>query len=151
MISTMQVPGSDAELAVLLKAMNDDMLARYGVPDLGPPRLEPGVRFLAAMEDGASVGCVGVQAFTYGDGAPGVFELKRMYVRPEARRKGVSRALLAAAEELARGLGARRMMLETGTAQPEAMALYAASGYEPAEPYGPFAHVSVMRYFTKEF
>lgn len=63
-------------------------------------------------------------------------ELKRMYVIPEARGLGLARRILATLEEDARAAGRTRMVLETGDMQPEAIALYASSGYEPCAKFG---------------
>ncbi|MGA5878224.1 GNAT family N-acetyltransferase [Streptomyces cellulosae] len=63
-------------------------------------------------------------------------ELKRMYVVEEMRGRGLARRILAALEEDARAAGRVRMVLETGTKQPEAIALYTSSGYEPCEKFG---------------
>ncbi|WP_093837826.1 GNAT family N-acetyltransferase [Streptomyces aidingensis] len=59
-------------------------------------------------------------------------ELKRMFVIRQARRQGLSRRILARLEQDARAAGRRRMVLETGDQQPEAIALYCSSGYRPA-------------------
>ncbi|MGQ4513197.1 GNAT family N-acetyltransferase [Streptomyces sp. DW26H14] len=67
-------------------------------------------------------------------------EIKRMYVVPEARGQGLSRRMLAALEDDARAAGRLRMVLETGTKQPEAVSLYLSSGYEPCEPRDKFGH-----------
>ncbi|MGW4033397.1 GNAT family N-acetyltransferase [Streptomyces sp. NPDC004838] len=56
-------------------------------------------------------------------------ELKRMYVRPEARGLGLARRILAVLEDDARAAGRTRMVLATGDQQPEAIALYLSSGY----------------------
>lgn len=66
-------------------------------------------------------------------------EVKRMYVVPAARRAGLARLMLAHLEATARDAGAEVMIMETGTAQPEAMALYVAAGYERVEPFGHYA------------
>jgi GNAT superfamily N-acetyltransferase len=63
-------------------------------------------------------------------------ELKRMYVIPEARGRGLARRILASLEDDARAAGRIRMVLETGDMQPEAIALYASSGYEPCAKFG---------------
>ncbi|MFG3183785.1 MULTISPECIES: GNAT family N-acetyltransferase [Streptomyces] len=63
-------------------------------------------------------------------------ELKRMYVVEDMRGRGIARRVLAALEEDARAAGRRRMVLETGAKQPEAVALYTSSGYEPCEKFG---------------
>ncbi|GGN62477.1 N-acetyltransferase [Streptomyces albiflavescens] len=63
-------------------------------------------------------------------------ELKRMYVIPEARGLGLARRILAALESDARAAGRTRMVLETGSQQPEAVALYTSSDYEPCAKFG---------------
>ena len=63
-------------------------------------------------------------------------EIKRMYVAATARRSGLARLVLAHLEATARTAGADVMILETGTAQPEAMALYESAGYLRVEPFG---------------
>ena len=63
-------------------------------------------------------------------------EVKRMYVAPAARGLGVARRMLARLEESAAAADAEAMILETGTAQPEAMALYESSGYARIENFG---------------
>lgn len=59
----------------------------------------------------------------------GVAEIKRMYVTPAGRSRGVARALLAALEGAARDLGYARVRLDTGPRQPHARALYLSAGY----------------------
>ncbi|MCW5253778.1 MULTISPECIES: GNAT family N-acetyltransferase [unclassified Streptomyces] len=63
-------------------------------------------------------------------------ELKRMFVVERARGRGLARRVLALLEEDARAAGRVRMVLETGTKQPEAVSLYASSGYAPCEKFG---------------
>jgi GNAT superfamily N-acetyltransferase len=92
--------------------------------------------FVVARVDGMPVGCGALRPAL--DGAPGLAEVKRMYTRPEARRRGVSRAILARLEDAARAFGYRRIQLETGVRQPEAMTLYEAAGYHRIPPYGEF-------------
>ncbi|MFG2603898.1 GNAT family N-acetyltransferase [Streptomyces sp. NPDC048514] len=77
-------------------------------------------------------------------------ELKRMYVIEEMRGRGLARRMLAALEEDARMAGRVRMVLETGTKQPEAIALYASSGYEPCARFGYYRHYEESRCFAKK-
>ncbi len=121
----------------LVRDLLAELHARYGQPDadpdrLGPPDLAPplGAFVLAWLED-AAVACGGVRR-----AEPGVGELKRMYVTPAHRGRGVGRVVLAALEARARALGYERLILETGVRQPEAIALYGSAGYETIEPYG---------------
>ena len=120
----------------LMAAMNAEITALYGkaldAPDmpsasaaeLSPPR---GL-CLVGWRDGAPA-CVGAVK-DLGDGCA---EIKRMYVVPEARGRGVGRALLVALEEAARDLGYVTAKLDTGPRQPGAEALYRAAGYREVE------------------
>jgi ketosteroid isomerase-like protein len=72
------------------------------------------------------------------DGETG--ELKRMFVSPAVRGKGVGRRLVDALEAEARALGARRLVLETGTRQTAALALYRATGFQPIPLYGEYVN-----------
>lgn len=65
-------------------------------------------------------------------------ELKRFYVRAEARRRGLGRLLVRAVMSEARRRGCRRLMLETGTLQPEAQALYRSEGFRERGPFGQY-------------
>lgn len=58
-------------------------------------------------------------------------ELRRMYVAPVARRKGVARLMLMYAERVCRETGCDKLVLSTSELQPAALALYRASGFEP--------------------
>jgi GNAT superfamily N-acetyltransferase len=86
----------------------------------------PRGRFLVGFDDGsgAPVCCGGVKGL--GDGAA---EIKRMYVVPATRRRGLARLLLRALEETARDLGYAVVRLDTGPLQPHAQALYESAGY----------------------
>jgi GNAT superfamily N-acetyltransferase len=76
-------------------------------------------------------------------------EIKRMYVLEAYRGMGYARAVLAALEAHAAAAGYRRILLETGTMQPAAIALYESSGYAPAQGFGHYQHSPLSRSFTK--
>ncbi|MFG2208521.1 GNAT family N-acetyltransferase [Streptomyces sp. NPDC048638] len=76
-------------------------------------------------------------------------EIKRMYVVPEARGRGLSRLVLAALEKDARGAGRTRMILKTGTRLPEAISLYVSSGYEPCARFGRYRFDALSRCYAK--
>lgn len=112
-----------------------DLAARYGgngddtpvaVTDFEPPNGE----FLVAVADGELVGSGGWRS--HGDFA----ELKRLYTAPNARGRGVARRMLAAVEESARSYGRKRLILETGDKQPEAVGLYISLGYQRIANFG---------------
>jgi len=96
-----------------------DFVRPYGVVVLASPR-------------GLAVGCAGLRLIR-----PGVGEIKRLYVDPALRGRGVARRLLNAPQDHARSTGLTRLQLETGMKQqPEAMTLYAGEGWQPIEAYG---------------
>ena len=110
-----------AEDAEYLAEVTPDMVTR--------PR---GV-FLVAWVDGEPAGCGALKPVA--DLAT-TAEVKRMYTAPAARRRGVSRAILERLEEVAAELGYEHLQLETGTEQPEALALYESHGWHRIAPYG---------------
>jgi len=97
------------------------------------PLLAPEVIFAVARDaDGVALGC-GAAVLT-----PDYAELKRMYVVPAARGRGVGQQLLALLEATAIARGARRFALETGYLQHAALALYARCAYTPCGPFGAY-------------
>ena len=88
----------------------------------------------------------GVRYAGYQDGDA---ELKRMYVVPRARRRGLSRVLLTALEEDARAAGRVRMVLETAVRQSAAVALYTSSGYAPCPGFGVYRHHPLSLFYAK--
>ncbi len=97
------------------------------------------------------VACGGWRARDGGDPAlrAGDAELKRMYVREGHRGRGFARSLLAELERSAAEAGRRRLVLETGTAQPEAIALYTSSGYHRIPNFGVYREDPNSRCFAK--
>lgn len=83
-----------------------------------------------------------------GDGT--AVELKRMFVRRPFRRRGLARVLLAEVERSAGAAGARWAVLETGSKQPEAIALYVDSGYVPLAGFGHYLHTGMAHAFSRE-
>lgn len=95
--------------------------------------IREGVAFFVARWEGEPVGCGGVQHCADGYG-----ELKRMYVRPEFRGRGVARALLERLTVHAVSEGAGLLRLETGVHQREAIALYTKAGFRSMGPFGQY-------------
>ena len=104
----------------------------------------PDGTFLVAFEDGEAIACGGVGRLDETTG-----ELRRMYVLPAHRSRGLGRAILEELENAARALGYTRMRLETGNEAPEALGLYTSSDYEPIPCWGPFASDPKSRCFEK--
>jgi GNAT superfamily N-acetyltransferase len=144
------VPLDDPVALRLWEEMWGEMGTRYGELRTGS-RLEPGgvVASLVGYVGDEAVGCVAVRFKDYASIAAAA-EIKRMYVLPGRRKSGFARVLMGAAEEVARRAGATRIILETGTEQPEAVSLYQAIGYLPIPPYGDYAHDPRSLCFAKE-
>jgi GNAT superfamily N-acetyltransferase len=123
----------------LIASLNAELTDLY--PEPGANHFQLGVEevadgrgsFLVIYRGGVAVGC-GALRLLDADTA----ELKRMYVSPEARGKGLGRRLVAALEAEARALGVRRLVLETGVRQAAALALYRATGFQPIPLFGEY-------------
>jgi GNAT superfamily N-acetyltransferase len=127
----------DPDVQRLAGDQQTEIRARYGgkeEPGSPPSAADVSVVVVARDDDGTALGCGALRALT-----EGVAEVKRMYVVPAARGRGVSRALLSGLEDAARERGWTTLRLETGPLQPEAVGLYATSGYRPIEAFGAYA------------
>lgn len=134
----------------LIAELMADLTVRYGGPDETPVTgLEfdpPDGGFFVAYRDGEPVGCGAWRS--HGDGGE-VAEVKRVFVRETARGAGIARRIMAALEDDARAHGRSRIILETGTAQPEAIAMYQALGYERIPNFGFYKDEPGARCFAK--
>ena len=136
-MKVLAVPWDHPAVQRLTVAQQAELRARYGgqgEPGTPPSAADVSVVMLALGDDGGPLGC-GVLRELGG----GVAEIKRMYVVPEARGRGVARTLLAALEAAARLRGWPTIRLETGPRQPEAIGLYTRAGYAPIGPFGAYA------------
>lgn len=134
---------SSPEARSLEERHSAEVTVRYGGGDTDPPLdaapFEPprGAFFVAFLDvDGGEREPVGCAGFRPLDAEPATAEIKRMFVVAEARGRGIARALLARLEDVAVERGYSSLWLETGTAQPEAMALYESEGYDAIPNYG---------------
>jgi putative acetyltransferase len=104
----------------------------------------PDAVFVAARRNGELLGSIAFRII-----APGHAEIKRMFVRAEARGDGVGRRLLEALEAAARHRNVDRISLETGIKQPEPIGLYRASGYQDCPPFGTYTSDPPSLFMTK--
>lgn len=100
---------------------------------------------LVAYEMEMPVGCGAIKEY-----GPDTMEIKRMYVTPQSRGKGIAGNILSALESWATELSFKRCILETGKNQPEAIGLYLKSGYKVISNYGQYVNVENSICFEKE-
>lgn len=138
-----------ADASALRAAQRAELDARYGSDDHEPgpvPTADSVPVFLVARDvDGVAVACGGLRPLD-GGGA----EVKRMYVAPHARGRGVSTAVLRAIEDEARGMGLTRLVLETGSAQPDAMRFYEREGYTRIPNFGHYADSAISLCYARD-
>ncbi|MDQ1128954.1 GNAT family N-acetyltransferase [Microbacterium sp. SORGH_AS_0888] len=136
-------PFDDPDADSLRRAQRKELDARYGTsdhePGVPPSAAEVPVFLVARDADGSAIACGGLRPLPDAVLGAGVVEIKRMYTVPSARGSGVAAAVLRALESEARRLGARRLVLETGTAQPDAIRFYQREGYGPIPLFGSYA------------
>ena len=107
---------------------------RFG-PNLKAHHLEDGRgTFLIARDGGQAVGCGAIRLLE-----STTAEVKRMYVKPDQRNKGVARAVLVALEVAAKKLGVRRLVLETGSYSDAALSFYRRAGFTQVDCWGEYA------------
>ena len=138
----------DPDVARMVEHVQAEYVRRYGGPDgaaidvaeFAPP---DGV-FLVGLLDGVPVATGGWRGLPDGRA-----EIKRMYVSPAVRRRGLSKRMLAELERTAAAAGIREVVLNTGPSQPEAVALYRQSGYLPVPGFGHYACHPKALFFGK--
>lgn len=146
----------DPDAVTLIDAVQRVYVERYGDVDLtpvAPPEFAPpSGLFMVGYVDGRPVVCGGWRLRRAGSDPQlrdGDVELKRMYVADGHRGRGYARLLLAELERAARDAGGLRIVLETGTLQPEAVALYGSSGYEAMPRFGMYRDSEESLCFAK--
>jgi len=139
----------EPEASTLLAQLRADLVEKY--PDeleatpFRPEQLAvSGAVFLLARIAERAVGCGAFRPLE-----PGVAEVKRMFVLPEARGVGVGRKILQQLESAAAEMGYKSLRLETGLRQPEAIRLYDSAGYRRVPCYGPYVDNPMSVCFEK--
>jgi GNAT superfamily N-acetyltransferase len=132
------LPYDDPLAQYMIEQVQQEYVRRYGGRDAAVVEpaefLPPRGLFLVAEVDGVPAGCGAWRALPSGQA-----EIKRVYVEPAFRRRGVARFVVAALEDGAAAAGHAEIVLNSGREQPEALALYADLGYRPAPGYGVYA------------
>jgi GNAT superfamily N-acetyltransferase len=137
-----------AVVALLVDVMAE-LSGRYGGTGDDTPvdpadfRAPNGAFFVAYDSGNRLVGCAGWRR--HGNDA----ELKRMFTASAARGQGLGRRMLATIEDSARAAGCKRLILETGDRQPEAIGLYESAGYTRIDDFGYYAGEEGVLSFAK--
>lgn len=138
----------DPDVVRLVAEVQAEYVVRYGGPDAAAVELDefapPQGMFLVGLLDRVASVTGGWRLIE-----PAVVEIKRMYVVLAARGRGLARRMLAELEVTAATAGASRVVLNTGPAQPEAIALYESSGYQPVAPFGHYACMPGSLFYGK--
>lgn len=157
MLDLRPVPYDHPDSVQLIDELQEFYRGRYGGGDdtpVDPAQFAPphGM-FVIGYADGNAVACGGWRARESVEDDPGLrdgdAEIKRMYVASGNRRRGFARAVLSELERTAAAAGRIRVVLETGLAQPEAVAFYLAAGYAPAVRFGLYRHEPDARCFAR--
>jgi GNAT superfamily N-acetyltransferase len=134
----------------LVAALDAHLASRYAPeqrfgPHLKAEHVAPGVGlFVIARAEERAVGC---GALRRRDAS--TVEVKRMFVEPEMRGRGVARAILDHLESAARSMGADRLVLETGIYQEEAIGLYRGAGFKAVDCFDEYTGVPTSVCFEK--
>lgn len=137
------------DLRALIGALDAELAMHYAPEQRHGLNLEaifqPHVRFFIARVNDAAVGCGGIALFD--DFA----EIKRVYVCPESRGRGVADAIIARLTAEARTAALNVLRLETGTAQRAAIRFYERCGFRPCAAFEPYASMPQQAIVTSVF
>ena len=144
-----QRPYTDPDVQRMVDEVQAEYVVRYGGPDaaaVDATEFEPpGGLFLVGLLDGVAVAMGGWRRL---DSASA--EIKRMYVSPAARRRGLARRMLTELERRAAAAGLTDVVLNTGPSQPEAIAMYEQAGYRAVPGFGHYACHEDALFFGKQ-
>lgn len=147
MIILRRTDSDDPDFKALVKLLDADLAERDGA-DHGFysqfNKIDKIRHAVVCYENDRPIGCGAIKAFN-----EEAMEVKRMYVSPDGRNKGIATGVLTALENWAHELGYAQCVLETGKRQPEAIALYEKNGYQRTENYGQYVGVENSVCFAK--
>jgi putative acetyltransferase len=148
-IEVVHAPGPTDEVRALVTALEDELAALYSPEQRHGLKLDaifqPHIRFFVARLDGEPMGCGGIAFFE------GFAEVKRMYVRPKARGRGIADAIIAQIEAETRAKGLAVLKLEGGTQSYASHRFYARMGFRPCAPFEPYASMPAGAIATSIF
>ena len=148
-IKIVEVPPDSADAVQLIGELDDHLLAHPYPPQSRhafsvDKLVREGVVFFITYYEGQLAGCGGVKMFgDYG-------EVKRMFVRPIHRGRGLGKAMLNRLAEYAQSNGAKVLRLETGIYEVEAIGLYESWGFFRRTPFGEYLEDPLSVYLEKQ-
>jgi len=147
MLTLLRTDSSNTDFIALVKELDADLAIRDGADHAFYDQFNKITNIknvLVAYENETPVGCGALKEY-----ASDTMEVKRMYVPPALRGKGIASIVLAALEKWAKELNYKKCILETGKKQPEAIALYNKNGYSIIPNYGQYENVKNSVCFEK--
>lgn len=148
MLSLIKTNSDSSDFRSLVVALDADLQARYGEQQSFFSqfnKLDHIHHVIVAYENNQPIGCGAFKEFELG-----VAEIKRMYVKPELRGKGIAAEILSTLEQWAKEEGFKSCILETAIKQPEAIRLYEKCGYTRIPNYGQYIGVEISLCMQKE-
>ena len=148
MITLARTTSQNKDFQELIRLLDEGLWERYGEiqgPYVALNKVENNQTVIVAYVEGIAQGCGCFKQLQHS-----VVEIKRMFVREEARGKGIASALLKELESWAIELGNTIAILETGTKQIEAIGMYKKSGYSQMDNYEPYIGMPYSVCFQKD-
>ena len=147
MITLIRTNSDNPDFISLVKLLDIDLAKRDGEDHAFYAQFNKigSIRYaVVAYDNKKPVGCGAIKQFS-----ADAVEVKRMYVLPEERKKGIAATILSELEKWAKELSYEKCVLETGKKQPEAIALYLRRGYKRIANYGQYAGIKNSLCFEK--
>lgn len=148
MIICKRTDSEDPDFIALVKELDIDLAIRDGDEHAFYSqfnKIQSIKQVIVAYEHDVAIGCGGLKEFSLD-----TLEVKRMFVEPKHRGKGIASVILRELESWAQESGYKKCILETGTKQPEAIALYQKNGYKRIPNYGQYLNVENSVCFSKD-
>jgi putative acetyltransferase len=148
MIKLIRTNSENKDFIELVKCLDSDLAVRDGEdhPYYAQfNKIDKIKHVVVAYENESPIACGAIKEYT-----PKIMEIKRMYTSPEYRGKGIATKILAELERWATELSYKECILETGSRQPEAIALYKKNEYESIQNYGQYIGMENSVCFKKK-
>ncbi len=140
MLKLLRTDHKDDNFISLTRELDEELKQLYGNYQKkfdAQNKLDKTVKVILAYDADTAVGCGALRPMSGSE----MVEIKRMFVQPSFRGRGISKIILAELEALAKEIGYKNIKLETGKNQPAAIGLYLKTGYSITAPYGEYKFI----------